>query len=99
MNLGFKPMLACSKIPHLELIAYPVLASPKLDGIRCLAGNGVAFSRSMKRIPNDYVQQVFRELELHGLDGELMLDGDFNNVQSGIMSVHGRPKFYFNVFD
>jgi hypothetical protein len=30
----FKPMLACSTIPKFGEIKYPVLASPKLDGIR-----------------------------------------------------------------
>lgn len=80
-------MLACSTIPELEDIKYPVLASPKLDGIRCLAGDGVAWSRTMKRIPNKYIQDKFKELRLHGLDGELYVPGkDFNEIQSIVMS-------------
>jgi len=101
MNLSFRPMLACSTIPELDEIKYPVLASPKLDGIRCIMGDGIAFSRTMKRIPNKFIQDTLKKLNLHGLDGELMIDGDFNNVQSAIMS--GRhieeSKFYYNVFD
>ncbi len=99
MTLLFKPMLACSKTPELKDIEYPVLVSPKLDGIRCIMADGIAWTRSMKRIPNLFVQQELRKLELHGLDGELMIKGDFNEVQSAIMSVHGEPDFYLNVFD
>jgi DNA ligase-1 len=92
-------MLACSTIPDLEHIKYPVYASPKLDGIRCLAKEGLAMSRHDKLIPNEFIQGEFNRLGLDGLDGELMVDGDFNSVQSEVMSVHGCPDFYFNVFD
>lgn len=99
MNLTFKPMLAASKTPDLTTLEYPVLASPKLDGIRCIVANGVPFSRNMKRIPNKYIQQQIMRLEQHGLDGELMVAGGFESVASGVMSVTGTPNFYLNVFD
>lgn len=95
----FKPMLACSKIPNLEDIRYPVYASPKLDGIRCIMLNGKAYSRNLKLIPNKYIQETLQALDLPQLDGELMIDGDFNSVQSAVMSQEGKPKFYYNVFD
>ena len=94
-----KAMLACSTIPELKNISYPVYASPKLDGIRCLAKDGIAMSRNDKLIPNEFIQEEFGRLELSGLDGELMVDGDFNTVQSAIMSVLGLAVFYFFVFD
>jgi DNA ligase-1 len=95
-----QPMLANSEIPNLyEDVKYPCYIQPKLDGIRCLAINGVAYSRKMKPIPNQYVQKVFKELNLHGLDGELMVYGDFNSVQSAIMSEDGEPEFYLAVYD
>ena len=100
MTLLFKPMLAYSKTPDLSEIKYPCIASPKLDGIRCVMADGIPFSRSMKRIPNKFIQQELMKLQLHGLDGELMLaSGDFNSVQSAIMSEHGMPDFYLAVFD
>jgi DNA ligase-1 len=34
-----------------------------------------------------------------GLDGELMSDGKFGNVQSAIMSYQGTPDFTYHVFD
>jgi len=93
----FKPMLACSTIPTLDSVKFPVMSSPKLDGIRCVMVDGVAFSRSLKRIPNLFIQSELAGL--HGLDGELMVHGDFNSVQSAVMSIHGEPDFTYEVFD
>jgi DNA ligase-1 len=93
-------MLACSDVPNLYTdVRYPSYIQPKLDGIHCIAINGVAYSRKMKPIPNQYVQKVFKELNLHGLDGELMVHGDFNSVQSAIMSEDGEPEFYLVAYD
>lgn len=100
MTLLFRPMLAYSKTPALTELKYPLLASPKLDGIRCIMADGIAYSRSMKRIPNLHIQNELKKLKMHGLDGELMLrKGDFNDVQSAVMSVYGEPDFFFAVFD
>lgn len=95
MSKIIKPLLATKA--DFTKIVYPVLATPKLDGIRCLMVDGVAMSRSMKPIPNQFVQEQLQGL--HGLDGELMLNGDYNAVQSGIMSQEGEPDFTFHVFD
>lgn len=93
-------MLACSTIPHPLQIKYPVYASPKLDGIRCLIIDGVPVSRNLKPIPNKHIQDSLRALNLPKLDGELMLkSGDFNSVQSAIMSESGKPDFEYVVFD
>lgn len=94
-----KPMLACSTIPALSDIKYPVYAQPKLDGIRCLIIDGKAYSRNLKLIPNKHIQAKLAGL-LYAFDGELILkSGDFNNVQSGIMSESGTPDFEYIVFD
>jgi len=93
-------MLAASEIPCLETdVKYPCFIQPKLDGIRCIAINGQAYSRKMKLIPNQFIQKVFAELNLHGFDGELMVHGDFNKVQSAVMSEDGEPDFYYVVYD
>ncbi len=94
-----KPMLACSTMPDLDTLDYPMYSSVKLDGIRCLAIEGVAYSRNMKPIPNKFVQEYFKAHCLHGFDGELMIAGDFNKVQSSIMSIEGTPDFEYHVFD
>jgi len=92
-----KPMLS-SKHDD-KSVAFPVIVSPKLDGVRCLIMDGTAYSRELKKIPNRFIQAVASTM-LHNLDGELMLvDGDFNSVQSAVMSVEGRPDFLFWAFD
>ncbi|MEX3614478.1 MAG: hypothetical protein VB141_12185 [Burkholderia gladioli] len=53
---GFKPMLAAT-LTKPELIKFPVWASPKIDGIRCVFFGGAAYSRSLKPIPNPVVQE------------------------------------------
>jgi DNA ligase-1 len=80
---------------------FPLLATPKLDGIRCLIIDGKALSRKFKAIPNHHIRQSL-EASLDGLvlDGELMINGaNFNGVQSGVMSEDGTPNFEYWVFD
>jgi DNA ligase-1 len=94
------PQLAASEIPDLEKqVDYPKWMQRKYDGIACLAVNGVAMSRTMKLIPNLYIQKYFADNKLHGWQGELMIKGDFNDVQSGVMAVEGEPDFYYVVYD
>lgn len=95
-----RPQLASSEIPDIYTqVTYPKYLQPKLDGICCLAVNGVAMSRNMKPIPNKFIQQYFSENSLHGFHGELMIAGDFNDVQSGVMRIEGEPDFYYTVYD
>jgi DNA ligase-1 len=99
--MTFKPMLAGKAPEDLREIRYPVLASAKLDGIRCLIRGGQAVSRNLKPIPNRYVQECLKGLP-EGLDGELMLvdnSGGFNAVQSAVMRADGEPNFLYEVFD
>ncbi len=98
-----KPLLA-EKV-DLETLRYPVLASPKYDGFRCLIHPGFGpVSRNLKDIPNNYVRGKLAELRLDYLDGELLtytngkLD-DFSTIQSKLSSRQGMPEFRFMVFD
>lgn len=68
----FKTMLA-GKAPHAGELKYPLLASPKLDGVRCHILDGTAVSRNLAPFKNAQVQQMFSRPEFSGLDGELML--------------------------
>jgi len=56
---------------ELDKLRFPLLASPKLDGIRAYVRDGVVYSRSNKPIPNKWVQGQFKHLE--HLDGELIV--------------------------
>jgi DNA ligase-1 len=90
-------MLAAKK-PVFEKIEFPVLATPKIDGIRCVKVNGKALSRSFKPIPNVHIRGLIETLP-DGLDGELVAGSNFNEVQSGIMTHAGAPDFKYLVFD
>ena len=105
-----KPMLAANDSPNVKTLTYPVLASYKTDGIRCLLHpQHGPVARSFKSIPNDYIRTVLQELALDystafGLDGELATytDGvldDFHTVSSKVMSRDGAPEFKLLVFD
>lgn len=99
--MTFKPMLA-AQLEDKHPIRFPVMASPKLDGVRALVMNGVVVSRSLKPIPNPHVQALFAHLE--GLDGELTVgSATAHNVMqattSGVMSHDGTPDVTFHVFD
>ncbi|OXI42139.1 ATP-dependent DNA ligase [Burkholderia aenigmatica] len=101
---GFKPNLAAT-LTKPELIKFPVWASPKIDGIRCVFFGGVAYSRSLKAIPNPVVQEfaaAYARL-LEGLDGELTVGSptDANCMQNSmsVMSKSAEPDFTFHVFD
>lgn len=97
-----KPMLAAKT--DGKGLSYPLLASPKLDGVRALIINGIVMSRSFKPIPNAYVQKLFGRPEYNGLDGELIVgaptDKDvYRNTTSGVMSQAGEPDVSYYVFD
>ena len=102
MNSTFKPLLAC-EVP-LERVKLPVYVSKKLDGIRCVIIDGVAYSRSLKPIRNKYIQSIIGKEKYSGFDGELIV-GDiyakdvFQQSTSGVMSEQGEPDFVFYVFD
>jgi DNA ligase-1 len=96
-----KPMLAalCEDITKLH---YPVIASPKLDGIRALVLNGQLVSRTLKPIPNRHVQKLFSALP-EGTDGELIMgpanQDPYRRTVSAVMSEDGEPDVTYFVFD
>lgn len=113
-----KPLCAVIKEPMLatggdiKSLRFPVFATPKLDGIRCLtlptteAGKKCrAVSRKFKPIPNRYIRQWVEENLPAGLDGELMIVGEgnkplsFQACSSGVMSHGGESNFRYYVFD
>ena len=75
---------------------YPVLASPKIDGIRIVIKDGKPLTRKLKPVPNRLITKQLSDHRLSGLDGEIVV-GDptnrngFNDTQSGVMSQDGPP--------
>ena len=74
-----KPMLAGKatdeQISKLFDKVKEMYASPKLDGIRCMIQDGVALSRSLKPIRNEFIQSILSNPMFDGLDGEI-ISGD-----------------------
>ena len=95
-----KPLLA-GTVKDYSKIIYPIIATPKLDGIRCLMIDNTPVSRNFKKIPNKYISRVLPDIAHDGMDGELLLSGNrpFNEVSSAIMSFEGEPDFEYHVFD
>jgi DNA ligase-1 len=69
--MNHKPMLAVD-CGGIEEVAYPVIASPKLDGVRAIITADGVLSRSLKPIPNRHVQTLLDSLPV-GFDGELIV--------------------------
>ena len=104
-----KPMLSATVTGEtLHTLRYPILVSPKYDGIRCIVHPKLGpVTRSFKPVPNEFIRTELRDAipSNHGLDGELFAIGgdyeplDFNSTQSAVMSHSGRPEFLYLVFD
>jgi len=103
MTSLFKPLLAATVV-NPEYIRFPVLGSPKLDGIRALVPEGNLVSRRLRPIDNIHTRTWFSQPELEGLDGELILgnpaDKDcFAKTTSAVRTIEGAPRLHFWVFD
>lgn len=96
-------MLAAKDVSVNDLM-FPVLSSPKIDGIRAMVLQGELVSRKLKLIPNLHIRSTMDNEVFNNLDGELvtLTDGkldDFNVVQSKVMSEGGTPDWMLLVFD
>lgn len=103
-----RPLLAPSQTPSnypdfWKKLKYPLLGSPKLDGIRCIVdGQGHTRSRTWKFIPSLQVATMFGDVPW--LDGEL-IEGNwtdynvYNRTNSHVMSENKPGDMRFYVFD
>ena len=113
----FKPMLSGkfkdSVADIKKLRNYPYIISPKVDGIRCcISQDGTPITRTLKDIPNRFVQERCRYLtryqpSLAFLDGEFVYGGApqltepniFQKTSSAVMSHEGTQILTFWYFD
>lgn len=105
--MTFKPLLAPGEDPksfpdYFKKINYPLLCSPKYDGIRCIVKSGVCLSRTGKMLPSLQVQEMFSHLK--DFDGEIIegnaTDFDvYNRTQSHVMSEDKPGDLKYYVFD
>lgn len=96
------PMLA-AKVDAAKLV-FPLMASPKIDGVRVTCWDRAVLTRSLKDLPNNFVRGELGLAQLHGMDGELVVGpandpAVFRTTSSGVMSHEGEPRFTLHVFD
>lgn len=98
--IPLRPMLAANKIPALTDIKYPMLASLKMDGIRCIIDKNGLTSRSGKHFPNKFLNpkhpgfpSSFQKAYEYAVEKKCVLDGEiwfpglaFNEISSRVMS-------------
>lgn len=94
-----KPMLA-GTIKDVTKLIFPLGATYKLDGIRCLRPEPKdVVSRSFKPIANVYIRNILSKDLKVGMDGEIISGLTFQDVTHAVMSYEGEPDFKYYVFD
>jgi DNA ligase-1 len=102
METSFKPMKAALAPDDLRQLPYPVIVSPKLDGIRAIRWQDKLITHRGEPIPNRHVTKMLCGALPHGVEGELCLPdltARHRHVASAIMSRDGEPEFRFMAFD
>ena len=97
-----KPMLA-SDFDEKKL-RFPLMAQPKIDGVRGLNLTGALTGRSLKAHANVYTTGFFSKDEYLGLDGEMaagaITDQELcRNTTSALNSIKGEPYVHWYAFD
>lgn len=103
----FQPLLASAIESQNDLLKlpYPMIGSPKVDGVRCFIHPELGpVTRSLKPIPNHHIRAILSHELLKGLDGEITLglpnvSDCFAKSISAVMSRDGLPNFTYHVFD
>ena len=81
-----------------------MLATPKLDGIRCSIQGAVALSKTLLPIPNPFIQKMIGQDRFNGYDGELIVGAPnnldaYHNTYGPVMCGYGEPDFKLYIFD
>jgi DNA ligase-1 len=106
-HADFQHMLSAKikKREHYLKLRFPLLASRKYDGIRLakIPGRGV-LTRSLKVVPNVFVQEVLADPIYDWLDFEIIVgepntSDTYRTTMSGVMSQGGYPDFRIYTFD
>ena len=89
---------------QLELLRFPLICTPKIDGVRGWAPYGSILCRSMDPPANLHTRKLFNSPELIGCDGELCVGDPWNdsacrNTTSALNSIGGTPNVIWHLFD
>jgi len=69
-------MLAPNKTIEINILQFPLLASYKLDGVRCIFKDGQMYSRALKQFPNIKLRESFSSLMKLSKIKDIILDGE-----------------------
>ena len=85
----------------LDKLRFPLLATPKLNGIRGMMIKGQLVSRNFKTIPNVRIRELLEPMLPDGVDGEIMcLEATLAETNSVVMSQDAPiDGVYFAAFD
>lgn len=81
-------------------ITFPVYVTPKIDGIRAIRSKDNMLSRTFKPIPNENLNILLTQLLPAGIDGEIILNSNFQQTTSFVMTKKkDLQNFTFYIFD
>jgi DNA ligase-1 len=97
-----KPMLASDY--EESKIRFPVIAQPKIDGVRSLNMDGTLTGRSLKKHANFYTTTFFSHTDLIGFDGEMAAEYECHPdlcrlTTSALSRIAGHPFILWWAFD
>jgi len=102
-NMTIKPQLACDF--DEEKLKFPLIAQPKIDGVRALNLTGTLTGRSLKQHKNKHTTSRLSRPEFIGFDGELALEGQWTSPRlcrdttSAVNRIEGFPALDWWLFD
>jgi DNA ligase-1 len=97
-----KPMLATDYVE--DKLVFPLVAQPKIDGVRCLNIDGQFTGRSLKGHKNRFITERFSHPLLAGLDGEAAAEHECHPdlcrlTSSALSTIEGEPYILWHLFD
>lgn len=91
---------------QFDRLVFPLYASPKIDGFRCVLTNEGPLTSRLSRFPNDFFDRNLSKVLPVGclLDSEVVVgrrrgSGVLNRTSSGLTSKSGEPDYTLWVFD
>jgi DNA ligase-1 len=85
-------------------LKFPLIAQPKIDGVRALHTTGGFTGRSLKKFKNLHITQFFGHSALAGMDGELAAESEVHPdlcriTTSATGTIKGEPYLLWWLFD
>jgi len=84
---SFKPQLAPNEKVDLSTLNYPLLASTKLDGIRCIIKEGEIVSRSLKQIQCKQLRERLEPLRKFSEENNVIFDGEIYSSELSFQAI------------